>query len=76
VNHSKHRGLIAIPFSMDLSGDDEQPHGLKFVGFEFDGVKYPDHWVSPALRKEYDRQDPRIILGAGIALNAGLAPLR
>lgn len=75
VNHSKHRSLIAIPFSVDLSGEDAQPHGLKFGRFEFDGVNYPEQWVTPALRQEYDRQDPHI-LGAGIALNAAVAALR
>lgn len=75
VNHSKHRSLIAVPFSVDLSGEDAQQHGLKFGGFEYNGVKYPEQWVAPALRQEYDRQEPHI-LGAGVALNAAVAALR
>ncbi len=74
VNHSKHRSLIAIPFSVDLSSEDKEPHGLKFGGFDLDGVRYPEKWVTPALRQEYDRQESHVV-GAGVALNAGVASL-
>jgi hypothetical protein len=71
-NHSKHRSIVTVGFSVDFTGEDELPHGLKFKAFQYDGVPYPARWVRPTLVAEYQRQET-LLHGIGNALNAELA---
>jgi hypothetical protein len=68
-NHSKHRSLVPMPYSVDLSGEDEYPHGLKFAAFEMNGRTHDARWVDLTLNVEYDRQQ-RLISAIGQAINA------
>lgn len=71
-NHSKHRSVVPVGFSLDFTGEDEEPHGLKFNAFRYDGKDYPTRWVRPTLVAEYQRQEA-LLHGIGTALNAELA---
>lgn len=74
-NHSKHRSIVPIPFHLDLSGEDELPHGLKFGAFDYEGVSYAERWVSPTLKVEYQRQEA-LIHSIGNELNSLAASRR
>lgn len=71
-NHSKHRSVVPVSFSLDLTGEDEEPYGLKFNAFQYHKVSYPARWVRPTLIAEYQRQE-KLLHGIGNALNAELA---
>jgi len=61
VNHSKHRSVIQTPYSVDATGCDTQPHGLKFAAFVYDDVPpYPARWADPFMESEYNRQSALI----------------
>jgi hypothetical protein len=69
-NHSKHRSIVDIPFSLDLTAT-PGPSGLKFAAFEYDDVEFPECWAMPALDAEYGRQSS-LIIPIGRALNSNL----
>jgi hypothetical protein len=71
-NHSKHRSVVPVGFSLDLTGKDEESHGLKFNAFRYDEKDHPARWVRPTLVAEYQRQET-LLHGIGNALNAELA---
>lgn len=71
-NHSKHRSLVPVGYSVDFTGEDEEPHGLKFNAFQYDGKSHPARWVRSTLIPEYQRQET-LLHGLGNALNAELA---
>ena len=56
VNHSKHRSVVQTPYSVDATGCDTQPHGLKFAAFIYDDRAYPARWADPFMEAEYKRQ--------------------
>lgn len=60
VNHSKHRSVIQTPYSVDVTGCDTQPHGLKFAAFVYDDQAYPARWADPFMESEYNRQSALI----------------
>jgi hypothetical protein len=60
VNHSKHRSVIQTPYSVDVTGCDTQPHGLKFAAFVYDDQAYPARWADPFMESEYSRQSALI----------------
>ena len=69
-NHSKHRSIVDIPFSLDLTAM-PGPSGLKFAAFEYEDVEFPECWAMPALDAEYGRQSS-LIIPIGQALNSNL----
>lgn len=69
-NHSKHRSVVDIPFSVDVTAIDA-PSGLKFSGFKYEGVDIPGCWAMPTLDAEYGRQSA-LIIRIGQALNSTL----
>jgi hypothetical protein len=69
-NHSKHRSVVDIPFSVDVTAIDA-PSGLKFAEFVYEDVKIPGCWAMPTLNAEYGRQSS-LIIGIGHALNSTL----
>lgn len=69
-NHSKHRSIVDIPFSLDLTST-PVPSGLKFAAFEYDDEVFPDRWAMPTLDEEYGRQS-KLIIGIGQLLNSTL----
>lgn len=69
-NHSKHRSIVDIPFSLDLTAS-PGPSGLKFAAFEYEDVEFPDHWAMPTLDAEYGRQSS-LMISIGQALNSTL----
>ena len=71
-NHSKHRSVVPVGFSVDFTGEDEETHGLKFNAFQYDEKSYPARWVRSTLIAEYQRQET-LLHGIGNALNAELA---
>lgn len=71
-NHSKHRSVVPVGFSLDFTGEDKEPHGLKFNAFHYDGKGYPARWVRSTLVPEYQRQET-LLHGIGNGLNAELA---
>ena len=71
-NHTKHRSIVPVGYSVNLDGESEIPHGLQFKAFHYDGITYPARWVRPTLTKEYDRQETAMH-EIGNALNAELA---
>lgn len=72
-NQSKHRSIVPVPYSIDMTGKDEEGHGLKFAAFDFDESRqYPVRWVRPLLKAEYQRQES-LLVQVGNALNAELA---
>ena len=58
-NHCKHRGIIDIGFSVN---DAESTHGMRINAFTYEGVNYPQRWVTPLLTSEYQRQETQIML--------------
>ena len=60
VNHSKHRSVVQTPYSVDATGCDTQPHGLKFAAFAYDDRAYPARWADPVMESEYNRQSALI----------------
>ena len=76
VNRSKHRNVIDVPYSVDMTGQDSQPHGLKFSAFQHGGKEgnarnHPSRWVNETLTKEYPRQS-KTIVDIGLLLNQTL----
>lgn len=71
-NHSKHRSVVPVGFGLDFTGEDEEPSGLRFNAFRYDGQDYGARWVRPTLVAEYDRQE-RLLHAIGNALNEELA---
>jgi hypothetical protein len=69
-NHSKHRSIVDIPFSLDLTAT-PGPSGLKFAAFKYEDDEFPDRWAMPTLDAEYGRQS-KLIIGIGQALNSTL----
>jgi len=69
ANHSKHRSVVQTPYSVDATGEDVQPHGLKFAAFTYDNRTYPARWVTPVLEAEYNRQSS-LVTQIGESLNA------
>lgn len=69
-NHSKHRSMVDIPFSLDVTAT-PGPSGLKFAAFEYDGEEFAERWAMPTLDAEYSRQST-LIIGIGQALNSTL----
>ncbi|HQW21647.1 MAG TPA: hypothetical protein PLI90_13375 [Rhodocyclaceae bacterium] len=68
VNHSKHRSVVQTPYSVDATGCDTQPHGLKFAAFVYDDQAYPARWAEPFMESEYNRQSA-LITRTGVFLN-------
>jgi len=66
-NHSKHRSIIDVSYSVDFASDAVE-HGLLFSPFSYDGVDYPAKWVRPTLINEYQRQEA-ILFAIGNAVN-------
>lgn len=62
-NHSKHRSIVDIPFSLDVTAT-PGPSGLKFAAFEYEDDEFPDRWAMPSLDAEYGRQST-LIIGIG-----------
>lgn len=60
VNHSKHRSIVQTPYSVDATGCDTQPHGLKFAAFDYDNQAHPARWADPFMESEYNRQSALI----------------
>lgn len=69
-NHSKHRSIVDIPFSLDVTAT-PAPSGLKFAAFEYENDEFPDRWAMPTLDAEYSRQS-LLIIGVGQTLNSTL----
>ena len=57
-NHSKHRSVIEVGYSVSFESDE---HGLRFGPFTYDGLDYPAKWVKPTLVEEYQRQEGWIV---------------
>ena len=70
-NHSKHRSIVDIPFSIDLTPNPGPP-GLKFAAFEYDDQMFTERLAMPTLDKEYGRQS-KLIIGIGQLLNSTLS---
>lgn len=60
VNHSKHRSVVQTPYSVDATGCDTQPYGLKFAAFVYDDQAYTARWADPFMESEYNRQSALI----------------
>lgn len=71
-NNSKHRSIVSLPYSVDMTGEDEEGHGLKFAAFHYEYVDHASRWVRPFLQEEYQRQEG-LIMQIGNALNEQLA---
>lgn len=56
VNHSKHRRIIGMPFSVSIVEGADQPYGLQLKAFEHQNRIYSTKWVEPFLEREYERQ--------------------
>lgn len=69
-NHSKHRSIVDIPFSLDLTAT-PGPSGLKFAAFKYEEDDFPDRWAMQTLDAEYGRQS-MLIICIGQALNSTL----
>lgn len=72
-NHSKHRSVVDIPFSVEVTAINAPP-GLKFSKFKYANVEYPDRRVMPTLDAEYRRQSS-LIVSIGQALSSPLVDL-
>jgi hypothetical protein len=68
---SKHRSIVPVPYSVDMTGEDPEEHGLKFSDFIYDSTHYVARWVRPFLVAEYQRQEA-LVLEIGLTLNAEL----
>jgi hypothetical protein len=60
--------LVQTPYSVDITGCDTQPHGLKFAAFVYDDQAYPARWADPFMESEYNRQSA-LITSIGELLN-------
>ncbi|MFC5568827.1 hypothetical protein ACFPN1_01950 [Lysobacter yangpyeongensis] len=74
-NHSKHRSIVSMPYSVDMTGKDPEGHGMKFAEFLYDGKPHGPRWAKPFLKQEYERQEG-LILAIGETLNAELSNRR
>lgn len=74
-NCSKHRSMVSVGYSVDMTGEDELPHGLKFGMFDYEDEHYPQRWVRPTLINEYQRQET-LFHQIGHALNDATAALQ
>lgn len=70
-NQSKHRSIVPVPYTVDMTGEDEERHGMKFSGFLYENTWHPARWVRPFLREEYRRQEG-LIMAIGNAVNRQL----
>lgn len=70
-NMSKHRSIVPVRYSLDMTGQDPEGHGLKFNEFTYDGEHYSTRWVRPFLVSEYQRQEA-LVMEIGLKLNATL----
>lgn len=75
VNHSKHRSIVQTPYSVDTTGSDTLPHGLKLDAFVYDDRAYPALWAHPFLESEYNRQSA-LITSIGESLNVLVSAMR
>lgn len=75
VNHSKHRSVVQTPYSVNATGCDTMPHGLKLDTFVYDDRAYPARWAHPFLESEYNRQSA-LITGIGESLNTLVSEMR
>jgi len=73
-NQSKHRSIVPMPYSIDMTGTDPEKHGLKFAAFFYDGTDYEARWARPFLVEEYQRQES-LVLRIGHELNAVVGKL-
>jgi len=71
-NMSKHRSIVPVPYSVDMTGQDPEGHGLKFAAFIYDATPYAERWVKPFIRAEYQRQE-ELVLEIGNTLNGLVA---
>lgn len=71
VNHSKHRSVIGTPLSVDMTGNEPQSHGLRFVAFERGGRHHPQRWVEPLVKSAFAQQAVHVI-EIGVLLNLEL----
>ncbi len=71
-NQSKHRSIVPVPYSVDMTGEDEERHGMKFNGFLYETVWHAPRWVRPFVIDEYQRQEG-LIMAVGNAINEALA---
>lgn len=69
-NHSKHRSIISVPYSVNFEEEDVR-HGLRFSPFECYGIQYPAKWALPTLSEEYGRQEASIFR-IGTSINEAL----
>jgi hypothetical protein len=61
VNTGKHRSIVAAPYSIDLTGEEERSHGVRFSAFEYDGRAYEPRWVKPFLDGEFTRRSTCLV---------------
>jgi hypothetical protein len=73
-NQSKHRSIVPVPYSVDMTGEDAEGHGLKFSAFDYDGTFHSARWVRPFLNEEYQRQED-LVMRIGNALNDAIAAI-
>lgn len=69
ANHSKHRSIVPLRFSVDFTDPAGHRHGLRFRAFDHDGQSYPAVWAEDFLTREYSRQSFAIV-DAGKELTA------
>ncbi|MGR4871108.1 hypothetical protein ACIPRI_19855 [Variovorax sp. LARHSF232] len=75
VNHSKHRSVIGANTSVSFVDDGSQPHGLKFMGFQYKGNQYAARWADEYTKTVFDRLQHHV-MGIGPALNAQVAAIK
>lgn len=68
-NHSKHRSIVDVRYSMDLSTASDKVHGLEFSAFAYGEEIYPQKWAMPTLIDEYARQEA-LIMAIGNEVNS------
>jgi hypothetical protein len=72
VNHSKHRSIVNVMYSVSTVESAGRDHGFKFQPFKYRGKVYPERWLGDFLEPEYDRLSQcRVRLG--VELNAVVA---
>lgn len=65
-NHSKHRAIIDVCYSMQLEEAGES-HGLRIKPFTYEKREYEPRWALPTLKSEWERQQQLIIrIGQGL----------
>lgn len=67
-NHSKHRSLVPVSFSVSTNSVEPEAYGLKFNAFTYDGERHEPRWVRRTLVPEYHRQEV-LLNDIGNALN-------